>query len=241
MGNNSRAPVIIGLILLSLVGIRLVFTVDPVSRLAEQILSPISNQLSQVSFNYEPAQIDLSREQQDQITTLEDQVAQLRADLRFAKSLPFNTISADVTQKDIQSFQKNIVVNAGSSSGVKKGDPVLASGTLIGKVERVGNTSSDVILINDPRFRTTATTVKGESQGVIKTEHGSLFFDLVPKDKQTGDVVKTSGVDGELPPGLIIGEVGESVETGESIFKKYLVILTVNAAEVESVLIGVSE
>lgn len=107
--------------------------------------------------------------------------------------------------------QKQIVLGKGSEDGIKKGMPVVTSQkVVVGSVTRAGEDVSRVRLISHPETRFSAQLKDRKIKSEIKGQGTSkLKLDFIPQDQQVkpGQVVVTSALGGEFPPGLLVGEI----------------------------------
>ena len=120
-----------------------------------------------------------------------------------------------------------VTINAGSSDGVRRNDPVIAGGdnggSLIGKVTTVAGNSSQVTLLTDSVSGVAAMISGKNILGVIKPASGASSADELQlqyiRQRGTikeGEMVVTSGtvtdpsdVDSLFPAGIPIGEISE--------------------------------
>jgi len=134
--------------------------------------------------------------------------------LENARNRNFSILSSRIIQLDIANDY--IVINKGSENGVKVNMPVVSSQEVIfGKVVKVYDNFSEVILISnknsvlDSKIQYSDPT-KPVIHGVVKGKGNlSVYLDLVKPDSQVnqGDILVTSGLEGNLPSGLIIGKI----------------------------------
>ena len=115
----------------------------------------------------------------------------------------------------IFNIQKNAVsstalINGGANNGIKKSMPVIAAGNILaGIVEQVFEDSALVLLLDDPRVKTSGRVL--ESRILAETRGGllgDLSVDLVSNSEEVkeGDSIVTSGLDG-LPESLLVGRI----------------------------------
>jgi len=86
---------------------------------------------------------------------------------------------------------------------------------LLGRVVEVSQSSSKVMLINDPALSVSAINQRSRQEGLVcGTLGNTLVMRYLPKDAdiQASDIIVTSGLTDIYPKGLIIGTV---VEVGE--------------------------
>ena len=103
-----------------------------------------------------------------------------------------------------------IVINAGSSSGVVSGQAVVGEYGLIGQVVDVGDATSTVRLISDSQSSISAKNQSTKAEGFVRgSTSGALTLTNVPMEQEVipGELVVSSGLGGTIPAGLLIGSV----------------------------------
>ncbi len=165
---------------------------------------------------------ELERQNQDLLTEIaslrglqnENQI--LRQLLNFTQENPqYQYQTAAVIGRDPSPYLKFITLNAGSLQGLRPGMPVVTAGAvLVGRVDQVSLRSAKVQLLNDP---SSAVNVRLQTSGVTGLvagqQDGSLLMEYIPLDAnlEVNDIAMTSGLGGNLPRGLVVGQV-DSVE-----------------------------
>lgn len=148
----------------------------------------------------------------------------LRKALNFEQESKLNLIPVVVKIADPTGFSQTVVVDKGEDSQITEGASVIVSpGLLVGKVTKVYPTASEVTLITDPNLLVNAEAAESGALGLVKGEHGlSLKFDLVTHNEliKTGDQLITSGLSGDFPRGLLIGEVSSVSSSSSDLFQK---------------------
>jgi rod shape-determining protein MreC len=161
---------------------------------------------------------DLERQNQDLLTEIaslrglqnENQI--LRQLLNFTQENPqYQYQTAAVIGRDPSPYLKFITLNAGSLQGLRQGMPVVTAGAvLVGRVDQVSLRSAKVQLLNDP---SSAVNVRLQTSGVTGLvagqQDGSLLMEYIPLDAnlEVNDIALTSGLGGNLPRGLVVGQV----------------------------------
>lgn len=156
---------------------------------------------------------------------LRQQVSELaivREQAEFLRQRQLTAVAARVIGRDLSAAAQVIVLDRGQRQGMRVGLPVIVNdGVLIGRVVEVGAELAKVMLLTDGRSVTPAAIDSNDTaQGVVGGEFGvSLKLDLVPKDipLHRGDLIVTSGLEVDIPRGLLIGTVSR-VETNVSSF-----------------------
>lgn len=101
-------------------------------------------------------------------------------------------------------------VGVGEVNGVIEGMAVTdKNGVLVGRVERVGRYVSRVERVGTNEWRIPAQTVSGRAKGIVYFDGSEVVLGevLQAEELNVGDVVVSGGVGGELPTGLVIGQV----------------------------------
>ncbi len=235
MNNDRRSQLLLVGFMAVVLGLRLVFNLNPISQLTDRLFGSVAQRLDHWSDSGNDSSLSPSQALTLSNQALTEDNQRLRSQLSFAGRTPYQTLAADVTRKSVNSPRKFVIINRGQQDGVKSGNAVVSGGFLVGVVSQVDNGSAEVQLITDSQFRATATAAGAE--GVIKTEYGSLIFDLVPKPLAVQTLIRTDGVDGVLPPGLSVGRTAQAIGTSDSIFRRYLIVLPVNPAQLTEVLV----
>ena len=119
-------------------------------------------------------------------------------------------VTARVVADTGGAFAQSILITAGQSSGVRKGQVVLAGEGLVGRVMQAGLYSARVLLITDINSRIPVQVGEAGNRAILAGDN-SLRPRLMFLDNKTaaapGDKVVTSGDAEAFPPGLPIGQV----------------------------------
>lgn len=120
-------------------------------------------------------------------------------------------IAADViSNADSNAPLRTIAINKGTRDGIAIGMPVVTQLGLAGRVVDVSASAARVLLIND-----TSSAISGRLQttrdegSIIGQANGDLLMEFIPLTAtvQEGDIVITSGLGGNLPADIVIGQV----------------------------------
>ena len=66
------------------------------------------------------------------------------------KYAAYNTVSADVINKDISNYGSNLILNVGTADGIKEKMTVISDQGLVGYIVKVSKNTSTVKVITDP-------------------------------------------------------------------------------------------
>ena len=128
-------------------------------------------------------------------------------------------ISARVVADAGGPFVRTVLLNAGRRDGVRKGQAVVNSEGVVGRIAEVGERSARVLLLSDLNSRVPVVNERSGQRGVLagdNSEWPQLVFLPNQAQVQPGDPIVTSGAGGVLPPGLPIGIVAA---TGDGVVR----------------------
>jgi len=112
---------------------------------------------------------------------------------------------------------KSVLIDRGSSSGVRRGMAVVTPDGIVGRVLAVFPFASQVISVTDPGFAAGVESQKNHVHGILKGLGNSARVDFVPTGQKVeqGELFFTSGEDRIFPKGLPVGKV-TSVKEGSN-------------------------
>ena len=132
----------------------------------------------------------------------------------------FTPISSLIIERNKMYWFNTITINKGSSSGIKEDMAVISSKGLVGKVNKVGKTTSEIKLI-------TTNDVNNKISVMIKTNDDIIYGILSGYDEtcnclkitsvnkeiniENGSLIYTSGLGGIFPSGILIGSVEKTL------------------------------
>ncbi|HET9946888.1 MAG TPA: rod shape-determining protein MreC [Patescibacteria group bacterium] len=119
-------------------------------------------------------------------------------------------------------FPESLIVAAGSSDGVKKGQAVVYENNLIGTITDVSSHGAKVVLITAASTSFTAKTVQTGALGVLKgTGGGEMILDnVVLSDQlQKDDSVVSDKSEPAYPSGLVVGKIISVDKKPSSLFQ----------------------
>jgi rod shape-determining protein MreC len=173
------------------------------------------------------AERDALRRQVAELTVENSQVRQragLAAQNGSGGMSRYSPVEARVYQRSPSTWDQTVLINKGSSDGLKVDQPVLNEAGLVGRIEAVSDGNAQVMLLTDPNFGVSAKVAKSQEPGTIGPVEGTpgdLLLDNLakPQDVRKGDLIITAGTTTQrlrspFPPGIPIGEVSR-LEIGE--------------------------
>jgi rod shape-determining protein MreC len=181
---------------------------------------------------------------QAQIIEFQQQLSEyqiLSALLDFARAYPeYKYTGASVIGRDPSPFVKYIQINRGSNDGLRRGMPVVTQQGLVGRVSQITASAALVQLITDPGI---VINVQLEPEGVEGVLAGSITgdvgLDFIPQesDVKPGDLVLTSGLGGNFPPNILIGQLTSVRSQDFDLFQSASVQPVVDFEQLEIVLV----
>jgi rod shape-determining protein MreC len=147
---------------------------------------------------------------------LSDQAAQtesLRALLELKKTLPMQTVAAEVIAASPGERSGAVFIDKGESEGLRADWPVITPAGIVGKIVAVFPSTSQVMLITDPASGVGCVLEKSRVEGVLKGSTPrlpELHYILNEQPVASGEQVLTSGLDQIYPRGLPVGTVVET-------------------------------
>jgi len=149
---------------------------------------------------------------------LEEENQMLRENLRFLSKNDYKYIISNVISRgditDIAGRTETITIDKGLRDGVYNGLSVISSkGIVVGKVYETKSQTAKVYLSNSSKCKLAATALNDDkTSGVTEGELGlTIKMGLIPQAKEinAGDIIVTSGLEKDIPRGLVIGKVKE--------------------------------
>jgi rod shape-determining protein MreC len=226
-------------------------------------LNPLISLQSWLSVRYLSARDFLTTprevtELREQNTLLESQVTQLQTQLieieerlgeaqvcfallEFGRTNPqYDYTAATVIGREISPFLQYIIIDKGTQDGIRYGMPVVTQQGLVGRIDAVIANASRVKLITDStsvvNIRLQSADIEAQLLGSLT---GDLSLDMIPLEEiiEPGDVVLTSGLGGNYPPNIFIGQVLSTQRRENALFQTASVQPIVDFASINAVLV----
>lgn len=176
---------------------------------------------------------------------LQAEIDRLEQALRLPPQPQYRMEPARVAQRDFSAWWQRLVIRKGDNYGIAVGDPVVCTNGVVGRVSEVHAYTSVVEMISSPDVRLAA-VLEGDSRPVAYQGGDNPAFgpaagmiEFVPLDvfaqPSSPRRLVTSGLGGEFPPGLTIGEVVRVEPSADGLFKTGEVRLDPRLAELTEV------
>ncbi|MGB2952141.1 MAG: rod shape-determining protein MreC [Gaiellaceae bacterium] len=197
------------------------------------------------------SELDAARQQLIQNNTAAQQNTELMAKLHYVRGPTFpkgyRFVAADVTSRPDINFGQQIVVAAGTSSGIRQGDPVVTQDGLAGVVTLVAGHAAAVTLLTDETSAVSARDAASAAPGIVQHAqggNGKLTLNRVTKDLvvNRGDTIVTAGwragkLSSLYPKNIPIGKVVSVGQSDVDLYKQIQVQPFVNFSTLDSVLV----
>lgn len=203
---------------------------NPVEKALGQVLDPA---VARASDLVEPASLEQDRtaavlsEKDRQIRELASQNQRLEGLLKARNELSTaRPVAARVVARDPGGWMSFCTLDVGSRDGIRVGNPVTTAEGLVGQVTEVRPDTCRVRLLTDSRAVAAGRVSQRKASGVLQgvgASHLELRY-LDPDARvKNGDLVVTSGQDGQFPEGLKVGRVQSVRLVSESNYQAALV------------------
>lgn len=204
-----------------------------ISEFGSGLLSLGSLQGENANLNAENSRL---RAELARLSEVEKENESLRKEINFVKQGKYDYETAEVVAYDPSTLRGMLVVSKGGKDGLKPGMAVTSEGYLIGRISEVAERTSKVQLITDPTSAIPVSIQGTNVNGIAKGELGSgLTMEKIPQGEnvQSGQLIVTSGLGGEIPRGILIGEIEGVTALENSLFMSAKIRTTRN---IESIL-----
>jgi rod shape-determining protein MreC len=252
--------IILALLVIGLIALALGGYLTPLSRL---VLNPVVSAQTWLSVRFQAIQNaiaapqDLARlrqrnsemeaevsRMQTEIIVLKQQISETRvlsALVDFARVQPENRyLAATVIGRDPSPFLEYVIINRGSDDGLRRGMPVVTQQGLVGRIAAVTADAARVQLITDSASNINVKLEPSRAQAVIRGEvSGEISLAMIPQSApvEIGDLILTSGLGGNYPTNILVGQVTGVRQRETDLFQSASVQPVVDFNQLEIVLI----
>jgi len=163
----------------------------------------------------------------------------LRKLLNLKDGLTNRVVAARVVDRSRASQFKTILIDKGTTDGMRVGFPVLSEQGIVGRIIETAWHASQVLLIVDGNSNIDGLIQRSRAQGILQGAGSAgcnLKYISRVEEVLPGDVVLSSGLAGVFPKGLLLGVVTGVSRKGEGLFQKIDVAPAVDFEKIEEVL-----
>jgi rod shape-determining protein MreC len=170
-------------------------------------------------------QVNELRQNELQAQSALEQNRQLKEQLGFIEGPTFPADYRPVNTRIISfsnEFEQQVVIAAGSDSGIREDTPIVTRDGLVGRVTDASPSAAQVTLLTDENSAVPARDVTTGAIGLVRhgQSQGSLILDFVNKEAnvQRGDVIVTAGRVSKQYPSLFPAniQIGYVTSVGQS-------------------------
>ena len=256
----SIQSIVIGLIVIGLIVLSISGFLTPLFNVG---LNPLISSQSWLSVRFlsfkefftSPKDMATLRERnaqlENEVSQLQSQIIQLQENLSeaqilyalldFARTNPQHEyVAATVIGREISPFLQYVIIDKGSSHGIRYGMPVVTQQGLVGRVDAVLGNASRIQLITDASsiVNVRLQSAKVEAQ-IVGSLTGEVSLEMVPQDVsvEAGDVILTSGLGGNYPPNVFVGQVVSIQKLENALFQTGNVQAIVDFTTLNAVLV----
>ena len=188
---------------------------------------------------------------ENEVSSLQGQVIQLQEQLvetevlysllDFARARPQDQyVAAAVIGRDPSPFLHYVIIDQGSDDGIRYGMPVVTQQGLVGRVDAVTSSAARVQLITDPGA---VVNVKiqniNENAQITGSVTGDVSLEMISQNVQidSGAILLTSGLGGNFPTDILVGQVTNVEKTENELFQSASVQPAVDFNGIRAVLV----
>lgn len=184
-------------------------------------------------------EIDLLKRKLDESALVQGENQRLKEILGFRKAIPFATTPAEAIGRDPSNWSNSIIIDKGTSHGIKQNKAVLSTKGLVGRVLEVGRYSSRILLITDPNSKVGVVIQRNRQGGMLVGRPDGkckMIYIALDSDVARGDKVVTAGLGTIFPRGILVGEVVEVGKEPGRLYKYAVIRTAQDMSKLEEVL-----
>ncbi len=261
---NYRFPIIVGLFLLAALaffsfkaGRKAV--VEPAGRWLMEVVGPAQRGMDWAGdwmeslwrryFSLVQA-AEENEELKEQVASLRQQLVdleemrlanqRLKELLKFKETLDYPMVAAEVVGRDPSGHFRTVMINKGTSDGVKTLMPVVCAQGAVGRIIWASPNHAKLLLLIDPNSGVDVLVQSSRARGVVEGQAGgrlNLKYLIHTEHISPGDRVVTSGAAGVFPKGVLVGTVSSVKKEKIGAFQQVEVEPAVDFGRLEEVLV----
>ncbi len=164
----------------------------------------------------------------------------LRHLLQFREKESSSMIGAEVIGQDPSSWFKSVTIDKGERDGVKRGMAVVSPTGIIGQILKTAPHYATVLLITDYNSAIDSIVQGTRAKAIVEGKGENqcqLKYLLRTEEVAVGDAVVTSGLGGNFPKGLMVGEIKKVDKKGHGVFQYAELVPSVDFTQIEEVFV----
>lgn len=184
-------------------------------------------------------EIALLNRKAEESKLVQEENGRLKDLLGFRKAIPFGTIPAEVIGRDASNWSNSVIIDKGSTQGIRQNKAVISNRGLVGRVLEVGRYSSRILLITDPNSKVGVVIGRNRQGGMLTGRPDGkckMLYIALDSDVAIGDRVVTAGFGSVFPRGILVGEVIEIGREPGRLYKFAIIKPAQDMSKLEEVL-----
>lgn len=166
------------------------------------------------------------------VKKLEAENETLRQHFDFSKEKDYEYLLTNVIGREnilgLRGYEQHLIIDRGSKHNIKTNLAVVnEKGIVIGLVKEVSENISSVCLLTSQNCRLAVSILNSDrSIGLTEGELGlTVSIDMIPQSEKIniGDIVVSSGLDTNIPNGLVIGEISRVNKKSNEIWQEAVI------------------
>lgn len=162
-----------------------------------------------------------------QLKILITENSELKKSLNYLQQTNFQYQTAKIIGRSLQNPQL-LILDQGKNSGLKENNIVIYNqGIVLGKIETVLANTAFLLLFTDNQSQIAAKSLDQEkTQGLVVGQLGiNALLKMVPQEENLSpnDIIITSGLEENIPNGLLLGKITEIKSSDQSLFKEAII------------------
>ncbi len=257
---GTPAALLLLLLILAFLALEVTHLLKPIENVVAQLFFPLQRGLDSLGERFTNLgryfqDLETLRGQSEELQKLVDQLVienvrlreaeienvTLRQQLGFKEANPdYQLVSAQVIGRDPSNLLQYITIDRGNGDGIAIGMPIVTPQGLVGRVVETYPRSSRVLLITDTSSSVNALIQNSRATGVVQGKPGGgvvMRYIQQGEEVRVGDLVLTSGLGGNFPRRLVIGQVTAVRQKDIELFQEAEVEPTVEFGHLEMVMI----
>jgi rod shape-determining protein MreC len=213
------------------------FVIKTIRGVFQEYLFLVHLQKENVMLKQRIAELQKENHQMKEMALANERLQKL---LQFREKISPTVIAAEVIGQDPSSWFKSVTINKGEKNGVRKGMAVISPEGVIGQILKTAPHYSTVLLITDYSSAIDSIIQRTRAKAIVEGKGENrcqLKYLLRTEEVIIGDIVVTSGLSGNFPKGLMVGEVRKVDKKGYGIFQYAELVPSVNLTKLEEVLV----
>ncbi len=198
-------------------------------------ISQMKKQNAELSSKILSLEVDRSK-----ISELEYENKLLKQELGYAQQDKDHTlVPARIIGREPTNFLDYVMLDKGKNDGVTSEMAVVSGGVLVGQVKDVYDNQSKITLITSKDSIILAMLQNSRSKGILRGGISGLLLEDITRDSgfEQNEYVITSGLDGRLEEGILIGKATNIQSSSGELFKNISVEPLADLSKLELVFI----